>query len=126
MFPKRLQFSSVDLIAAVLVGVIAGVPAGVPVMGCSTFEGARLYRSGSRALERGDGARAVSDLERAAELVPDASEIHNHLGLAYAAEGRHDEMRREFRRAVDLDCTNESARHNLRMAELDESAGERP
>jgi len=94
--------------------------------GCSTFEGARLYRSGSRALERGDVAQAVTDLERAADLVPDASEVHNHLGLAYAAEGRHEDMLREFRRAVDLDCTNESARHNLRVAELGESAGESP
>ncbi|MEE9607419.1 MAG: tetratricopeptide repeat protein [Myxococcota bacterium] len=84
---------------------------------CASFEGARLYRSGSTALERGDSERAVADLERAATLVPDASEVQNHLGLAYAAEGRPDRALGAFRRAVELDCDNAAAQHNLRAAE---------
>jgi Flp pilus assembly protein TadD len=85
--------------------------------GCATFQGARLYGSGSEALERGDTARAIVDLERAAELVPQGSEIQNHLGIAYAAEGRHAEALRAFRRAVALDCDNAAAQRNLRAAE---------
>lgn len=86
-------------------------------VGCATYQGARLYTSGTEALDRGDTARAIADLERAAELVPHASEIQNHLGLAYAAEGRHREALLAFRRAVALDCGNQAARRNLRAAE---------
>jgi Flp pilus assembly protein TadD len=85
--------------------------------GCARWEGARLYQSGTAALDRGDSERAIADLERAAELVPGASEVQNHLGLAYAAAGRDDDARNAFRRAVDLDCGNGAAALNLRVAE---------
>lgn len=85
--------------------------------GCTTFRGARLYSSGTEALDRGDVTRAIADLERAAELVPHASEVQNHLGLAYAADGRHREALLAFRRAVELDCGNQAATRNLRAAE---------
>ncbi len=86
-------------------------------LGCASFQGWRLYDSGTDALDRGDTARAIADLERAAELVPRASEIQNHLGLAYAADGRSDEALLAFRRAVALDCGNRAARRNLWAAE---------
>ena len=60
----------------------------VSLGGCASWRGARLYQSGSRALQAGEVQVAVRDLEEAARLVPDASEVQNHLGLAYAAEGR--------------------------------------
>jgi Flp pilus assembly protein TadD len=85
--------------------------------GCATFRAARLYDAGTRALDRGELARAIGDLERAAALAPQASEIQNHLGLAYAAAGRPDDAHRAFERALALDCGNEAARHNLRVAE---------
>jgi len=85
--------------------------------GCASFEGARLYNSGTDALDRGEPARAAADLERAAELVPEASEVQNHLGLAYAELGRDADAERAFRRAVELDCDNAAARENLRAAE---------
>jgi Flp pilus assembly protein TadD len=83
---------------------------------CASWRGAQLYQSGSEALERGETERAIADLERASELAPAASEVRNHLGLAYAAAGRREEMLAAFRQAVDLDCDNLSARHNLRSA----------
>jgi Flp pilus assembly protein TadD len=86
-------------------------------VGCATLKGGRLYTSGTDALERGDTARAIADLERAAELVPHASEIQNNLGLAYAADGRDREALHAFRRAVALDCGNLAAQRNLRAAE---------
>lgn len=89
----------------------------VCVGGCTTFQAARLYRRGSVALERGQVERAVADLERAALLAPHASEIQNHLGLAYAAMGREPDALRAFRRAVELDCDNRQALHNLAVAE---------
>jgi Flp pilus assembly protein TadD len=84
---------------------------------CATWRGARLYDSGTQALERGDAAAALADLERAALLVPEASEIQNHLGLAYAAAGRPGDALQAFRRAVALDCDNQAAQQNLRAAE---------
>jgi Flp pilus assembly protein TadD len=86
-------------------------------MGCATYRGGQLYTSGTEALDRGENARAIADLERAAELVPRASEIQNHLGLAYAADGRDREALLAFRRAVALDCGNQAARRNLQAAE---------
>lgn len=84
--------------------------------GCAAFRGARLYDRGTAALERGDAAAAIVDLERAAALVPGASEIQNHLGLAYDRAGRHEEALVAFRRAVALDCDNRAAHWNLQAA----------
>lgn len=100
--------------ALVLGGALA---AGCALPGTEAFRGARLYESGTEALERGETARAVAELERAAALVPHASEVRNHLGAAYAAAGRHEAALRAFRRAVALDCRNAAARRNLRGAQ---------
>jgi Flp pilus assembly protein TadD len=83
------------------------------LFGCSAIEGARLYREGTHALERGDVASAVRALESASERAPEASEVQNHLGLAYLASGRRGDALRAFERAVELDCDNAAARHNL-------------
>lgn len=85
--------------------------------GCASYRGARLFQSGSEALDRGDVATAVADLERAAWLLPNASEIQNHLGIAYTEAGRHHAAYSAYQRAVDLDCSNAAAQHNLRVAE---------
>jgi Flp pilus assembly protein TadD len=95
-------------IARSLVGALCGL-----LFGCSAIEGARLYREGTRALEAGDAAHAVNALERAAERAPEASEVQNHLGLAYLASGRRGDAVRAFERAVALDCDNAAAQHNL-------------
>jgi Flp pilus assembly protein TadD len=105
MRPAR---ASTVLLALVLCGVAAG---------CASLEGARLYRSGTHALDDGDPARAVAELERAAALLPDDSAVHNHLGIAYAEAGRRAEALGAFRRAVALDCRNEAAVANLAAAE---------
>lgn len=95
----------------------------VAATGCAEFRGARLYHSGSEALDRGDPAQAIADLERAAELAPHASEVRNHLGLAYAAAGRSDDAIASFELALVLDCDNEAARRNLATARRGQSLG---
>ena len=85
--------------------------------GCAAFEGARLYRSGTSALERGDAPQAVADLEGAAARVPRVAEVHNRLGVAYAAAGRREDAIREFRSALEIDCENAAAARNLRRAQ---------
>ncbi len=97
-------------VAIALAGGVAMAP------GCASLEGARLYGSGTQALDRGDTQRAISDLERAVVLVPHASEVHNHLGVAYEIDGRLGDAAREFQRAVDLDCENLAAVENLAAA----------
>lgn len=74
---------------------------------------ARYYAAGSEALDRGDAAAAIADLERAASLMPSASEIQNHLGLAYWSDGREDAAQQALERALELDCDNDAARVNL-------------
>jgi Flp pilus assembly protein TadD len=86
-------------------------------LGCAAWSGTRLYASGTHALDRGDAPQAVADLEAAARLLPDSSEVQNHLGIAYEAAGREDAALAAYRRAVALDCGNEAAVRNLREAE---------
>ena len=87
------------------------------LLGCSTTEGYRHFEAGNGALDRGDAASAVVELERAAALVPERSEVFNHLGLAYAAAGRREDALLAFERAVALDCDNRAATANLRAAQ---------
>lgn len=78
-----------------------------------SLQAGRLYTTGTEALDRGDHQTAIAQLEEAATLVPDASEIRNHLGLAYWSAGDSDRARAAFEAAIDLDCDNEAARANL-------------
>jgi len=99
---------------------------GLAALGCASYQGARLYQSGTLALDRGDSARAIADLERATELVPEASEVRNHLGLAYASAGRDADALKAFQRAVDIDCENHAAVENLAVAQRRQSEGTVP
>ena len=85
-------------------------------LGCATVQGHRHFEAGNAALDRGDAVLAAAELERAAALVPKASEVQNHLGIAYAAAGRHADALAAFERAVALDCDNRAAAENLRAA----------
>jgi Flp pilus assembly protein TadD len=87
--------------------------AALPLAACASFEAARAFQRGTAALERGDAAAAVGELERAAVLEPRASAVHNHLGIAYEAAGRERDALRAYERAVELDCENRAAEHNL-------------
>ena len=96
------------LARAALVAALAAV-----ATACATLEGADLYARGTASLERGETDRAIADLERAADLVPEASEVQNHLGIAYQAAGRDRDALVAFERAVALDCDNAAAQANL-------------
>ena len=84
--------------------------------GCATLEGYRHFELGNAALDRGDVARAVLELELAATLAPERSEILNHLGIAYRTAGRSGDALSAFERAVALDCDNQEAAANLAAA----------
>jgi Flp pilus assembly protein TadD len=101
--------------------VMVGIVLIVAVSGCTAWSGAALYASGTRALDRGEPAQAVADLEQAARLLPESSEVQNHLGIAYGASGRPDAELAAYRRAVALDCSNEAAQINLKAAEAREA-----
>ena len=87
------------------------------LLGCSALEGYRHFQAGTGALDRGDAAGAVVELERAAAILPEQSEVFNHLGLAYAAAGRRSDALFAFERAVALDCDNRAAAANLRATQ---------
>ena len=99
--------------------------------GCASWKAADLYQSGSQSLEDNDPGRAVSDLERAALLKPDSSQIQNHLGIAYERSGQKSLALDAFTRAVELDCENSAAKQNLKKLQRERgisvtSAGESP
>ena len=112
-----IAFGAMGTLRGFLTPLLLGVCA-LALVGCATLRGARLYQSGTEALDRGDAAQAIAELEEAATLVPHASEIQNHLGLAYASAGRDAEALAAFQKAVALDCDNTAAKRNLRAAEL--------
>ena len=85
--------------------------------GCAGFRAARLYQEGTLALNAGDPELAVIRFSEAGRLQPEASEIQNHLGLAFAASGQHAKALSAFQWAVDLDCSNEAAVRNLTAAQ---------
>ncbi|HYB13732.1 MAG TPA: hypothetical protein VEG67_09675 [Myxococcota bacterium] len=113
-YKGHVRLCSFPLVVRIL---LVGAPFASALSGCATFRGARLYEQGTQALDRGDTATAIADLEHAAELVPQSSEIQNHLGLAREAAGQDAAALQAFRRAVELDCTNEAAQANLAAAE---------
>ena len=92
---------------------VSVLPVGCESTPMRALRGARHYAAGSDALERHQSDRAILELERAAALIPHASEIQNHLGLAYWAEGRPAPARAAFERALELDCENQAAEANL-------------
>jgi tetratricopeptide (TPR) repeat protein len=110
---RRRTTSSIRIaLLAAAVG-FALVQAGCTSAPVRAFHGAHHYAAGTEALERQENGRAIRELELAAEWVPHASEVQNHLGLAYWAEGRVEQARDAFERSVALDCQNEAARSNL-------------
>lgn len=86
------------------------------LVGCTGMRAAKLYQTGTRALNAGDGELAVERLSEASRLKPEASEIQNHLGLAYSVAGQPEQALAAFERAVDLDCSNTAAATNLAAA----------
>lgn len=97
------------LLLLVLILILPGCQSDAAI----AFRGARHYSAGNHALERGDAGLAIEELRRAATLLPAASEVQNHLGLAYLAQGDEGLAREAFERAIELDCDNQAARINL-------------
>lgn len=105
------SFARVAVVAGV--GVFAVVAAGCGSTPVRAYRGAQHYAAGTDALARSDGALAIALLERAAALVPQASEIQNHLGLAYWSDGRTQAAKAAFAKAIELDCDNFVAQANF-------------
>lgn len=101
----RMKALRISLCLALVLGIVF-------LAGCSSFRAAKLYQSGSAALDRGDVVQSIAELEEASRLAPNASEIQNHLGLAYAEAGEHARAQAAFNRALELDCENSAARQN--------------
>lgn len=81
--------------------------------GCGSLAAARAYAAGTAALDRGDTAVALAELERAAALEPRSSAVQNHLGIAYEATADLAAAERAYERALALDCENAAAARNL-------------
>ena len=112
---RRRSFVKTSVHATLAVATIsfAVIETGCESTPIRALRGARHYAAGTEALERSDDGLAIAEFERAAELVPHASEVQNHLGLAYWSDGRPQAARGAFEKAIELDCDNVVARANL-------------
>ena len=121
--PRGPRPVAVVLLVLVVCGALAAAGCASVEASSRTFRGARLFVSGTEALNAGDLAQAVDELERAAALAPEASEIRNHLGLAYWASGDAQRARSAFEASLVLDCENAAARHNLTRLDAEDAPG---
>ena len=71
------------------------------------------YTLGEILLDKGDVERAITELARAAEAVPDWSEPHRLLGYAYRQSGNLRTALREFKAALQLDPENKDVHRGL-------------
>ncbi|MEW5946406.1 MAG: tetratricopeptide repeat protein [bacterium] len=70
------------------------------------------------------GKRAMSDMDRSIEnwkkarrLNPDDPQVHRNLGIAYFTKGLLEEARASFRRALELNPSDEASRKYLKYSE---------
>ena len=71
------------------------------------------YGLGLAFLQQGETKRAVEELRRVLQQVPQDSRAHNALGLGLEAMGDFDSSEREFKTALDLDPEFDMACFNL-------------
>ncbi len=82
--------------------------------GCAVFKADELYKSGTKALEQGDYAQCIEQLEKAKILLPNASSfIRNNLGVCYERVGKKKDAWFEFRQAVINNHQNNVALQNF-------------
>ena len=99
--------------AAIMILLVGGFLGGCQSAPLRAWQGAQHFAAGDAALEREDPQAAIRELTLAATLVPHASEIQNHLGLAYWKAGDQVAAVRAFEAALAIDCDNQPARVNL-------------
>ena len=73
----------------------------------------RLFRSGAQAYESGRYADAVAPLEKLVREAPEVFEVHELLGLVYAAQSQDAKANVHLAKAVRLKPDSSAARSNL-------------
>jgi len=73
----------------------------------------RLFRAGAQAYASGRYAEAVAPLENLARVAPDVFEVHELLGLVYAAQSQDAKANDHLSKAVRLKPDSAAARSNL-------------
>lgn len=71
------------------------------------------FIKGVEAYQSKDYKKAVEYYEKAIELDPNNSRIHNNLGNVLDDLGRHEEAIKKYKRAIELDSNNDKAYYNL-------------
>jgi tetratricopeptide (TPR) repeat protein len=73
----------------------------------------RLFRTGAEAYESGRYADAVAPLEKLVRVAPEVFEVHELLGLVYAAQSQDAKANDHLAKAVRLKPDSAAARSNL-------------
>lgn len=94
-----------------LAGALA-VTALLLLVGCQP-PGPRALLKGGELIRKGRYAEAIKQLQTATELLPQAAQAWNHLGLAYHGNGQPQEALRAYQKALAIDHKLATAHFNL-------------
>ncbi|HIE05713.1 MAG TPA: tetratricopeptide repeat protein [bacterium (Candidatus Stahlbacteria)] len=76
----------------------------------------RIYERGLAFYEKGEIAKALSDLESVAMRYPKYADVHNALGLTYSMSGRYGKAVQSFKKAVEINPEYIEAYINLAIS----------
>jgi tetratricopeptide (TPR) repeat protein len=75
---------------------------------------AQLYfRIGETYRRKGDNANAISNLQKAREVMPENADLLTHLGLAFDQAGRWNEAKQVYEATIKINSNNGPALNNL-------------
>ena len=67
-------------------------------------------------LKKGDIKSAIATLEPVVAKLPDLAAVHYHLGMSYAADGKPDQAREQFQKALNLEPDGTPLKSSIKAA----------
>jgi tetratricopeptide (TPR) repeat protein len=108
------HFLAVFVVALETFAIVLPASAQKPAGSCNA---ARPYITRSRAsFNGGESASAIQELNRAAEVDPNCSDVYLLLGLVEFHDGLTSDSIQHYRRAIELNSRSYSAHYNLALA----------
>ncbi|MGL4208327.1 MAG: tetratricopeptide repeat protein [Candidatus Adiutrix sp.] len=111
---KRPQAWLITLVFALIISGCSGAPSQRQIDKHNSMEQARLMINlGAALLMEGEHVRALNELLKAQQIVPNSADIYNYLGLAYFGMEQFDLAAESYRTALRLAPQRTDVHNNL-------------